>query len=242
MKLPPPRLEEVKPDYAPVHLRAGDDRSYTLNYPYGYATWSPWFEDWFQEIYRRVEPHTLVTADRCFVLHQLARQNARRPGAFAECGVYRGGTALLLAEATAGSGKPLHLFDTFAGMPAEAADDPGVHSPGHFDDTSLDRVRNLLAPHECARLHPGRLPATLAEVAQESFSLVHLDVDLFATTRDCLEFFHPRLVPGGALVIDDYGFELYRDTVRRAVDEFFADRPEVPLALRSGQALLVRLP
>jgi len=215
---------------------------YTLNYPYAYATYSPCFATEFQELYRQIRPHTVVTEDRCFVLHRLARQCAHLPGAVAECGVYRGGTAFLIAHALADAKKPLHLFDTFAGMPAEADADPGIHAAGDLGDTSLERVEALLRPFSSVTCHPGTLPATLASVAGEAFSLVHLDVDLYETTRDCCSFFYPRLVGGGMLVIDDYGFEAHRHTARKAIDEFFADKPEVTLPLRTGQCLVIRIP
>ena len=59
--------------------------------------------------------------------------------------------------------------------------------------------------------------------------------------RDAVEYVYPRLVPGGCLIFDDYGFPSCPGA-RQAVDELFANRPEVPLCLPTGQALVVKLP
>ncbi len=231
-------FEAVQAAFAPVHKQPGEQR-FIANYPYAFPTHTPWFEAEFDAVYQGVSDHTTVTADRCFVLHQMARQSARLPGLFAECGVYRGGTALLLARQLVGP--RLHIFDTFTGMPAAADSDPGIHSKGDFGDTSLAAVQALLSDHEVTS-HVGELPGTLAVLAAQRFAMVHIDVDLYETTMACCAFFYSRMSVGGILIIDDYGFEPHRDTAGRAVDEFFADKPEVPLYLRSGQCLIMRLP
>ncbi len=67
-------------------------------------------------------------------------------------------------------------------------------------------------------------------------------MDIYKAVRDCCAFFFPRLVPGGIMLFDDYGFEVYKDAARKAVDEYFADQRESVLALRTGQALVIKLP
>jgi O-methyltransferase len=222
--------------------RGGARGEYSVNHPFGYDTYSPWLTDAFDAAHAEVRDRTLVSADRLFVLERLARQALSVPGDFAECGVYKGGTAFLLARLLRGRGKRLHLFDTFEGMPASAERDPSGHRRGDFGDTSLAAVQAYLAPFPDVTFHRGFIPETFAGLpADARFSFVHVDVDLYASVRDCLAWMYPRLAPGGILVFDDYGFAMYRDAARRAVDEFFADRPEVPLPLRTGQCVVHRL-
>src|SRR6185503_13560291 len=106
--------------------KRGDPSLYTERAPYAYTTYSPWFDDPFTVCYRSIRDHTAVTEDRCYILGQLGRQCTYLPGDFAEAGVYKGGTACLLAQVMAerSAAKRLHLFDTFAGMPAIANADP----------------------------------------------------------------------------------------------------------------------
>ena len=217
-------------------------REYMRCEPFSYRTYAPWFTQECQRDYSRIGSRTLVTEDRCYVLRQLARHASRLPGRFAECGVYKGGTARWIAESASGAANRLDLFDTFTGMPGEAESDPSGHRPGDFGDTSLEAVRAYLADLEGVRFFPGRVPESFRSGGGERYAFVHVDVDLYQSVRDCCEFFTDRLAVGGVLVFDDYGFERYRHAARRAVDEFFEDRPEFPISLRNGQCLVFRLP
>lgn len=173
-------------------------------------------------------------------LWALARAAAGRPGAWAEAGVYRGGSAELICAAKPAA-TPFHLFDTFGGMPAVAADD-GAFRPGDFADTSVARVRARLTGRENVEFHPGFFPDTAATPALRgtSFQFVHIDLDLYQSTLAGLEFFYPRLLPGGMLVSHDYG-DATVPGVKRAFDDFLRGRPERVTPLWLTQGLLVRL-
>lgn len=195
----------------------------------------------YRQLRLRLAGHTLLSDDRLQVLHQLAGAVRRIPGSVAEVGVHRGGSALLLAEVFAATDKQLHLFDTFTGMPeqTEACD---LHCAGDFADTSLAAVRQLLADYAGVQLHPGTFPATVTtELAAARFCFVHIDADIQRSVADCCAFFQPRLEPGGMLLFDDYGFPTCPG-VRRAVDGYFRDRPERPIYLPTGQALIIAPP
>jgi predicted O-methyltransferase YrrM len=157
---------------------------------------------WERNLARRAEDRTALTEDRLAVLAREARAAARRPGDLAELGVWRGGSAKVIAGAC--PGKPLHLFDTFSGNPADEAL-AGVHRRGEW---AADRaeVEAFLAGHR-VRLHAGLFPGTAAGLGESRFALVHVDADLYESTRDALEFFWPRLVPGGVMVFDDLGWK-----------------------------------
>ncbi len=162
-------------------------------------------------------------------------------GAVAECGVWTGGTAQLLAEVIGrGEGdSALHLFDTFEGMPATVDSRRDYHSPGDFSDTSVDFVKNRLRTYPYVDIHKGVIPATFSEVDPSmAFSLVHIDVDIYEPTLASCEWFWPRLKPCGVMVFDDYGFFPYRRAERAAVDEFFATRATNPSRSRRDRRSL----
>lgn len=185
----------------------------------------------------KVRRHTLVSEDRLALLYQLTLQANNVSGDLVEIGVYRGGTALLMAESLGASNQQLHLFDTFCGMPAS---DPDIdlHRSGDFADTSLEAVSALLGDFTNIHLYPGLFPETLPrDWTNKRFALVHVDVDIYASALDCCRFFYPRLSPGGVIVFDDYGFPSCPG-VRQAVDEFCQHRDLQPLYLPSGQALI----
>jgi O-methyltransferase len=193
----------------------------------------------FIDIWNQISGHTLVDKRRCFMLYQYACQARTLPGDAAEVGVYRGGTARLLAKTLAAERRIVHLFDTFSGMPVV---DPArdLHAAGDFRDTSLQAVGAYLADCPNVRLHAGLFPATAAPLAQLTFSFVHVDVDIYQSVWDCCQFFYPRLAPGGLLVFDDYGM-ITCPGAKQAVDEFFAEKPEYPCYLPTGQAVVVRI-
>lgn len=208
--------------------------------------YSPWLGDAaFEEVYAPAAGLTLVSRDRCFVLYKTLLQALELPGAIVECGVYRGGTALLAASTLAregGRGAPreLHLFDSFQGMPPDT-DARERFQPGDLAEATEPAVRDLLAPYDFVRIHPGFIPATFEGLDLPNVAWAHVDVDLYQSVRDAIAFIYPRLVPGGVLVFDDYGFPSCASS-RQAVDEYFDRKPEVPLCLPTGQCLVVRLP
>ncbi|MEO7981557.1 MAG: TylF/MycF/NovP-related O-methyltransferase [Sporichthyaceae bacterium] len=191
----------------------------------------------FQAAMQGPRSRSLVHDAACYVLYRSLQTTAGLDGDVAEVGVYRGGTALLIARAVE-RGTRVHLFDTFTGMPdADVTRD--MHRAGDFADTSLEAVRSLFADNPDVVLHPGFFPDTAAPEGDRKFRLVHVDVDIHRSVLDCCEFFYPRLVPGGVLVFDDYG---WTSTVgaRDAVDDFFSGRYETPVYLPTGQALVLK--
>jgi O-methyltransferase len=186
-----------------------------------------------------VSSRTLVDPVRLYMLLQLSRQCRTLEGDVAEIGVYKGGTARLLADSFKSTGKDIHLFDTFSGMPpTDASRD--WHRGGDFSDTSLQAVGDYLAGLEGVRLHQGLFPETAGPILNSMFCFVHIDVDIYRSVLDCCGFFYPRMVRSGVMVFDDYGF-LTCPGARLAVDEFFAGKPESPCYLPTGQCLVVRL-
>ena len=195
----------------------------------------------YAAFYERFGEGNYRAYDRRYAVAQFAALASRLPGDFAECGVYRGATAYLLARALAEAApeRRLHLFNSFAGLSAPDGID-GAHWRKGDMAVGLADVRMALGEHlPRIEFHPGWIPERFADVADRRFALVHLDVDLYQPTADSLAFFYGRLVDRGVLVCDDYGFETCPGA-RRALDEFFADKPEPVLNLPTGQGVVIR--
>ena len=192
----------------------------------------------FQALRREMKGHTVVGGVASYFLYRLARHLRSLPGEVAEVGVYKGGTARMLATVFASTRKTVHLFDTFAGMPPV---DPtrDLHREGDFGDASVEGVREYLRDCPHVRLHQGFFPATAGPTEDRTFCLVHADVDIYRSVLDCCRFFYPRLVTGGAIIFDDYGRESCPGA-KAAVDEFFAGTPEQPVYVPTGQAFVVK--
>ncbi|MEO7027644.1 MAG: TylF/MycF/NovP-related O-methyltransferase, partial [Caulobacteraceae bacterium] len=110
-----------------------------------------------------------------------------------------------------------------------------------FADTSLESVRDFVGATADIEYRPGWIPASFAGLEATRYCFAHIDLDLHDSIRDALAYLYPRMTAGGAIVFDDYGFAACPGA-RRAVDAFFADKPEQPLALTTGQAVVMRLP
>lgn len=225
------------------------NREYTLYLPYcfgsNYYTYSPWFEDWFQEIYSKIKDHTVNPEDKCYIIYKFCHHCLHLEGDFAECGVYKGGTAFLIAYTLKNNSirhSQLHLFDTFTGMPSTADNDPSGHKKGDFGDVSLNAVKNYLQAFPFVRFYPGFIPERFEVVRGLKFAFVNIDVDLYQTSKDCCNFFYDRMVKGGVIIFDDYGCgDRYKFAQKRAVDEFFKDKPESPISLPTGQCIVIKL-
>ncbi len=189
-------------------------------------------DDDFSAVLAEIESRSLVTPDRCFGLRQMLRLVSGLEGDVAELGVYRGGTARLLARLA--PHRNVHLFDTFEGLP-DVRPEVDRHAAGDFADTSLERVQAFLADCPNVRFHPGLFPGTAAAVRDVPFSLVHVDVDIVSSVEAALAFFYPRLVPGGVMVFDDYDWKM-TPGVRLALEAFLEGREERLLITARYQA------
>jgi len=181
---------------------------------------------------------TSLSAERFWMLYLWAKQCLALDGCFIECGVAKGGSAKFLAGAMQGSGKLLHLFDTFCGMP-KTDPDWDVHRAGEFSDTSVNEVREYVGHSDYVRIHEGFIPDTLTDI-ETPIAFAHVDVDIKQSMKDCCEFIYPRLTQGGVMVIDDYG-QATCPGARKAVDDYFVGKRSVPISLLTNQAIVVKI-
>lgn len=198
-------------------------------------------DEGFLKSHRLTTGITLVDTLRCYMLYQFVRATADLPGDIAEVGVYKGGTARLIVDASRGRKVAIRLFDTFAGLPSTADPARDIHKVGGFSDTNADSVAAMFAQDPRVSLHVGYFPdsAERDSLAASNYSFVHVDVDIFRSVLDCANWFYPRLCKGGVLVFDDYGFPSCPGA-KLAVDEFFATKPDRPIYLPTGQCIVLK--
>ncbi|MEI9897143.1 MAG: TylF/MycF/NovP-related O-methyltransferase [Chthoniobacter sp.] len=96
-------------------------------------------------------------------------------------------------------------------------------------------MRALLAPVKAnAQFHVGFIPETFRDVSIPQLAFAHIDVDLYQSVLDCVEFVYPRLTPGGVMLFDDYGFPSCT-RAREATDLAFAHRRRSRSIFRPGR-------
>ena len=198
-------------------------------------------DDEFREDFEKLSEGIYRSYDRKFLMREFARLASRQEGHFAECGVYKGASAYILAKELrkAGSGKKLHLYDSFEGLSVPSSIDGGHWTKGDMLGR-LDEVQNSLrevASHVI--YHKGWIPEGFDKSAHDVFCFLHIDVDLHQPTLDSLAYFYPRMCQHGVILCDDYGFETCPGA-RKAFDDFFKATGDVVLHLPTGQGIVIR--
>jgi hypothetical protein len=201
----------------------------------------------FSKLYRQVRGHTMCSVARLRGLHEGVKWVVERhlDGDLVECGCARGGSAALMALSLRqlGERRKLWLFDTFEGLPAPTADDPDYKIAELFTGSclgQLEEVRELFRDRGVAEgvlFVKGLFQDTIPRSPIERIALLHIDGDWYESVKVCLEELYDKVVPGGIIQFDDYG---YWKGARKAVDEFLAKR-EIKAPLKrldySGRSL-----
>jgi O-methyltransferase len=200
-------------------------------------------EQEFLELHARCAPFTMTSIERMYALYLAVRHvvEAGVPGDLVECGVWRGGSAMLAAlalEARGDRDRSIYLYDTFAGMTRPDERDRSDHQEsatltwerqqaGDVNEwcyASLDEVRaNMLStgfPPERLRFVEGKVEDTIPGTVPERIALLRLDTDWYESTYHELKHLFPLLSTGGALILDDYG---YWAGSREATDRYLAE-------------------
>jgi O-methyltransferase len=149
---------------------------------------------------------------------------------------------MVLSEANLGTSHRLFLFDTFEGIPATNLTDTEMSAgfDGRLSNVTLSEVRQRLATWESqVSIVAGDVFDTLRTAETGPLALVHLDLNAAAPTELVLKYVWPRLVFGGVIVCDDYGWTGYEDQ-RRVIDEFSNVNRATIISLPTGQALVIK--
>lgn len=182
----------------------------------------------------RNERRVLLRGVEAFYLFMAVKNTMKVKGDIAEVGVCNGSSAKLICEAK--DSKPLHLFDTFEGIPKVDEIDSDIFHIGQYKAT-IENVKSYLAGYENIYFYKGIFPETAGPIKDKKFSFVHLDVDTYESTLNCLNFFYPRMSNGGVIISHDYQSSA---GVTKAFGEFFADKPEPLIEMLSRQCLVVK--
>lgn len=178
-----------------------------------------------------MSPYTCLSPES---IQSLLHYASRAPeGAFAEIGVYRGGSAWHLAQLAVKQRRPLYLFDTFEGMPDAGPLD--VANPvGKFADTSAEAVQALIPT---ATLVVGRFPDSLAKLPPlvPRIAFLHADADNYEVTRAILDRMPARMVSGGFILFDDFMVEGCEGCTQAIMES----KRRVLVATETGKALVI---
>ena len=170
-------------------------------------------------------------ARRCINIIKFLEITRNIKGEVVECGVFKGTTAMLIHHYLKKFkfNKKLYLFDNFSGLPKANSKDLGRDENGklvqkfkenNYNNVTFEFIKNIFKSNKNVTIIAGDVSETILKLEDQSVSFVHIDVDLYEPTMECLEFFIPRLSKGGILICDDYGTPVYPGA-KKAWDEYF---------------------
>lgn len=185
--------------------------------------------------------HTLVWA---------AASAAKLPGDFVECGVFKGDMSWVITELLdfAKLDKTFYLYDTFAGFaekyssPQDFPDAPNFYDYANLvysDESIYPEVKKRFAHLSNVEVVKGIVPDVLAQISPEKIAFLHVDLNSPAAEKAALEALFDRVVSGGMIVFDDYGWFAARKQ-KDAIDAFMSPRGYHVLELPTGQGLVVK--
>lgn len=197
----------------------------------------PWRDEAFKKKYSAVRNKTGLTPEALYNLEFFLGLTARVPGDVFELGVWKGGSARVVADFLSASNKTLYLFDSFEGMQhVDTLRDR--HVVGDFGDTSLEGVKEFVleSVNKKVEFKKGWIPQTFSGLDKISISFAHIDLDLKDSIDSALDFICPRLSEGAVVVFDDYGFASCPGA-KVAVDQFILKVGGNIFVLPTGQAV-----
>lgn len=207
--------------------------------------YAPWKEDLeFQNCFSKIQTHSLVDKHRCYELWDMVQQSAKLEGALLEIGVWRGGSGALIAKRAevCKISDPVYLCDTFCGV-VKATGRDDVYKGGEHEDTSVEIVQDLIESLSLKNTNilKGVFPDETGEqIAEQKFRFCHIDVDVYQSTLEIVNWLWPRLVPGGIIVFDDYGLPTCKG-VRDYINERKAEQDLISLHNLNGHAIWIKL-
>ncbi len=180
-------------------------------------------------------PHSLLSTDRIESISNLLQKVNNLEGNIAEVGCYKGGIGHYLNLHS--NGKKVYLFDTFEGIPMQSEIDP--HPVGDFNHVTFEEVQEHFSDSLNVLVTKGVFPNSAKGVIknEDKFCFVHLDADQYESTRNSLRFFYPKMVKGGIIVFDDWG---WLKGVDQAINDFFMDKEESPMATVMHQCFIIK--
>lgn len=197
----------------------------------------------FLNIYKKCKPYTMTSIERMYALYNAVRYviNNKIEGDFVECGVWRGGSSMMIALTLLSlkvEDRKILLYDTFEGMSEPTEND--VDFKGSDADNLLKQnvqnkensvwcladlqdVQNNMNltkyPFENIQFIKGKVEETIPKSISDKIALLRLDTDWYESTAHELKYLYPILTNKGVLIIDDYG---HWEGCKKAVDEYFS--------------------
>ena len=180
-----------------------------------------------------------IHGQRFVYFYELARKIDDIQGNIVECGVGWGRSlyAFSLFESILNKGRHIYGFDSFEGFPEPSKEDEperyGIKK-GRYSTNQESVIKHLTNSgiskdfiEKKVTLVKGFFESTLNQYDNGSIALLHLDVDLYQSYKDCLEYLYPLVAKGGIIAFDEYHKTQKYSGCKKAVNEFFKGKEKI---------------
>lgn len=198
----------------------------------------------FMKVYDSCKAFTMTSPERMYALYNAVKYVIENdiPGDFVECGVWKGGSSMLIAKTLKvlnEESRRIHLYDTFEGMSEPTENDLDVNkrnakqllrdadkkdAESIWCMSPLEEVqKNLLNtqyPHNKIIFIKGKVEDTIPKAIPSEIALLRLDTDWYESTLHELRYLYPLLQKSGVLIIDDFG---HWEGAKKAVLKYFQE-------------------
>lgn len=224
------------------------DRLLSLDKSLGFLS-DPVFSESFKKIYgnhkydQYESPHSV--AWRLHTLCWAAQETLYLSGDLVECGTFKGDFAWVVNQVVKPGvlGKKFYLYDSFEGFaPSDQSVDPTYAefaNPIYRETGIFDSVKKRFVHDSHVIVTRGFLPEAVNKTSPNKVCFLHMDLNSPAAELSTLEYFWPRIVPGGIIIFDDYGWKTFSKQ-KDYEDRFAKDRGQSILELPTGQGLLLK--
>ncbi len=181
---------------------------------------------------------------RVYIVCWLAEHVKKLEGDFVECGVNTGAYSKAIIEYINfnATGKTFYLLDTFKGLDekqiTEEERKAGVGNYLSAYKNVYEQVKETFR-NDRVKIIQGLVPDTLGQVDTNKIAYLSIDMNVVAPEIAAMEYFWDRIVPGGVLIHDDYGFPQHIQQ-KKAVDEFVKRKNTSILCLPTGQGIIFK--
>jgi hypothetical protein len=198
------------------------------------------FEQSFNRSLNGIPPHLVESIFRhikwrAHICCWAANQARNLEGDFVECGVWYGVLSKTIAEYTNFNEcltKKFYLLDSFGAL--------GRSDRQEYEPDIYEIVKERFSDYENVELIRGIIPDSLKMVTSEKISYLSIDMNGVEPEKAALHYFYNKMVSGGVIYFDDYGFSGHKE-LKVMIDNFFEDKPEKILYMPTGQGIVIKI-
>ena len=201
----------------------------------------PWRVDKnFNDAYSKISNFTLNPKSRLFSIYELSNNYLLDNSTFIEVGTWKGGVCGLVSLTNHDKNIDIYGCDTFSGV-KNASDKDTFFKDGEYGDASKEDIQeiNEFSNHPI-KIIEGIFPDSVKDIVfQNPISMAHIDVDTYESAKQSFEFISRIMVPGGLIVLDDYG-GWFTDGVTKFGNELKKDKNFHVLPNHLGQLIIIK--